>query len=87
VAEKALTNLRTVTFYEQASSDDERAGVQSGLMALGPELLAPFAAADVYLCGPLPFMRQQWRELIGLGFSPTRLSREVFGPELLDQLS
>jgi len=86
-AEQALTDLRTLTFHEQTSGDDERAGVRSGLMTLTPELLAPFAEADVYLCGPLPFMRAQWRDLIALGFSPTRLSREVFGPELLDQLS
>lgn len=79
-----LPGLTTRLFYEQGaeSADDVRAG----RMELSADLLAPFREADVYLCGPLPFMREQWQTLLGLGFGMNRLHREVFGPELLDHL-
>jgi nitric oxide dioxygenase len=42
--------------------------------------------ADVYLCGPVEFMQEQWRALIDAGVPASRLHREVFGPELLNHL-
>jgi nitric oxide dioxygenase len=42
------------------------------------------AEADVYLCGPVPFMQKQWRSLVEAGVPVERLHREVFGPELLN---
>ena len=53
---------------------------------LSPATIAGFEDADFYLCGPLPFMRLQWKSLVALGIGPERLHREVFGPELLDHL-
>lgn len=78
----ALPNLRVVRFHEAGASEEIRAG----RMALEPEMLAGFEQAAFHLCGPLPFMREQWRALIARGVSPTQLHREVFGPELLDHL-
>jgi ferredoxin-NADP reductase/MOSC domain-containing protein YiiM len=37
--------------------------------------------ADFYLCGPLAFLRDLTAALLGWGVEPTRIHREVFGPE------
>jgi len=37
--------------------------------------------ADFYLCGPSGFLRELTGALLGWGVDPTRLHREVFGPE------
>jgi nitric oxide dioxygenase len=47
----------------------------------------PCNDADVYLCGPVGFMQQQWRALIEAGVPANRLHREVFGPELLNYVN
>jgi nitric oxide dioxygenase len=38
------------------------------------------------MCGPLPFMQAQWNALVAAGAPAGRLHREVFGPDLLDNL-
>ncbi|MEV0589846.1 globin domain-containing protein [Nonomuraea cavernae] len=40
------------------------------------------ASAVVYLCGPLPFMRDARAQLIGAGVAPRDIHYEVFGPDL-----
>ena len=55
-------------------------------MCLTPALLRGFEHADFHLCGPEAFMRAQWRTLVGMGVSPLRIQREVFGPSLLEHL-
>lgn len=57
----------------------------SGRMNLGALDDLP-TDADHYLCGPLPFMQQQRRELIERGVERTRIHCEVFGPDLLGEL-
>ena len=37
--------------------------------------------ADFYLCGPPTFLRELTGALVGWGVEPTRLHREIFGPE------
>lgn len=83
-----LPNLTVRLFYEQQASEraSEPAAL-TGRMALSSALVEPFLSGEFYLCGPLPFMREQWRALLALGASPVRLHREVFGPELLDHLA
>ncbi|ALM81680.1 globin domain-containing protein [Bordetella sp. N] len=44
------------------------------------------ANTDFYLCGPLPFMQAQRAALLEAGVPSTRIHREVFGPDLLDDL-
>jgi nitric oxide dioxygenase len=41
---------------------------------------------DFYLCGPLPFMQAQRASLLDQGVPAARIHREVFGPDLLDDL-
>jgi len=47
------------------------------LQAEGFDLLPP--DADVYLCGPRPFMQAQQQALLGLGLAAERVHLEVFG--------
>ena len=44
------------------------------------------SGAEFYICGPQTFMDDQWRTLLELGISPTKIHREVFGPESLSHL-
>lgn len=44
------------------------------------------ADADFYLCGPLPFMQAQRAALLAGGVPAGRIHREVFGPDLLDDI-
>jgi nitric oxide dioxygenase len=83
-AQEALPGLKTLHFFEEAkgASNDEF----TGRMALTPDRIASFEDADFYLCGPLPFMREQFRSLLELGVPPERVHREVFGPDLIDDL-
>lgn len=89
-AECGPAALHTAIFYEQPDSRD-RHGVDyhfAGRMQLdrlAPEALC--ADADYYLCGPLPFMREQRRALLERGIDPQQIRYEVFGPELLGALN
>jgi len=40
----------------------------------------PLHAADIFLCGPRPFLRNLVGELAGAGVSPDRIHFELFGP-------
>lgn len=84
-ARAQLPKLKTLVFYEAGTNREP--GVLPGRMELSREALGQFYEADFYLCGPLPFMRDQWRSLLELGVPHTRLTREVFGSELLDHLA
>lgn len=84
-AKERLPNLRTRVFYERTDGA-HGADVAAGEMQLTRTAIAGFEDADFYLCGPLSFMRAQWKSLVALGIGPERLHREVFGPELLDHL-
>ena len=84
-ARKAMPNLQVVTFYEDGSDCD---GVSTHPGRMKVSRLPGWAhdQADVYLCGPVEFMQEQWRALIDAGVPAERLHREVFGPELLNYL-
>lgn len=83
--------LRTVLFHEQGTAPGMEAAGQAspyrGRMTLEPVLTGvDLSQAQVLMCGPLPFMREQWAGLLQRGVPATRIHREVFGPELLDHL-
>lgn len=82
----AMMNLQVTFFYEAGAgkAGDEQAF--DGYMDVAKLPAWPRAQADVYLCGPLGFMQQQWRSLVESGVPAQKLHREVFGPELLDHL-
>ncbi|BCM64773.1 globin domain-containing protein [Streptomyces tricolor] len=65
-------------WYEERAA--EEAGSRTGLMNLdGLDLPAD---ADVYLCGPLPFMRAVRTQLLRAGIPARSIRYEVFGPDL-----
>jgi nitric oxide dioxygenase len=76
-----MPHLRMVNFYEEGG------GALAGRMEVSRLPAWPRSETNVYLCGPLPFMRTQWMDLVALGVPVTRLHREVFGPEMLDYLN
>ncbi|WP_168582688.1 globin domain-containing protein [Gephyromycinifex aptenodytis] len=75
--EKALSHL----WYEEAA--DESRSAEQGLMDLS-SLEIP-GDAQVFMCGPLPFMRQARRTLLDKGVAPEAIRYEVFGPDLWAQ--
>ncbi len=41
---------------------------------------------NVYICGPIGFMKKQRNDLLKAGIPAHRIYREVFGPDLLDHI-
>lgn len=83
-ARAAMPNLRVVNFHENAT--EEANGILPGRMDVARLPSWPRTETNVYLCGPLGFMREQWSALLAAGVPVVRLHREVFGPEMLDHL-
>jgi nitric oxide dioxygenase len=81
-ARARMPYLHVVTFHEE----EETAGALKGKMDLERLPSWPRGETDVYMCGPLPFMQAQWNALLAAGAPASRLHREVFGPDLLDNL-
>ncbi|MGH3363839.1 MAG: globin domain-containing protein [Nocardioidaceae bacterium] len=75
-----LGNVETHTWYENVDAAGQERGARSGLMDL-THVEVP-ADADVFMCGPLPFMRDARSELIRRGLPSTRIRYEVFGPDM-----
>ena len=75
---RRLPGARAVFWYERPGPEEPDAG--EGLMNLdGVELPEN---ATVFLCGPLPFMRDIRTRLLGAGVPAQRIRYEVFGPDL-----
>ncbi|MEU2296213.1 globin domain-containing protein [Streptomyces antibioticus] len=73
-----LPDARAEFWYERPGSEEGVA--HEGLMDLaGVELPSE---ATVFLCGPLPFMRDVRARLLGAGIPAQRIRYEVFGPDL-----
>lgn len=85
-AQAAMPNLKVSTFYEVAEEGDLAQGVRAGRMSVAELPSWQRDGANVYLCGPIQFMQAQWRDLVAQGVPPVRIYREVFGPDLLDDL-
>jgi nitric oxide dioxygenase len=72
-------------FYSEPLAQDQ-AGRDfdfPGLVDIGriaAALLLP--DADYYICGPIPFMREQHDALLARGVKEARIHYEVFGPDL-----
>ncbi|MEV6211387.1 globin domain-containing protein [Kitasatospora sp. NPDC051914] len=75
---RRLPDCRAEFWYEKPGADEPDA--HPGLMDLtGSELPED---ARVYLCGPLPFMREARAQLLRAGVPALRIRYEVFGPDL-----
>jgi nitric oxide dioxygenase len=73
-----LPGSRAVFWYEQPGAEEPAA--RTGLMNLdGIELPQD---ATVFLCGPVPFMREVRGRLLGAGVPARHIRYEVFGPDL-----
>lgn len=86
---KAMTrmpNLQTAYFYEEEHEGQDKGSYELGRMKVASLPKWDKNQAKVYMCGPLPFMQQQWTELIAHDVPPQALHREVFGPDMLDHL-
>ncbi|GGI54022.1 globin domain-containing protein [Oxalicibacterium solurbis] len=83
-AKQRMPNLESVTFYEEDA--DAHPEVLPGRMQLKQLPQWEVDKANIYMCGPLPFMQQQWADLLAHGVPQERLHREVFGPDMLDHL-
>ncbi|OWY40635.1 nitric oxide dioxygenase [Xenophilus sp. AP218F] len=68
--------------YEHPRADDQQGLHYHRAGRIGPDDLREFACrpdADYYLCGPLPFMRQQAAALREMGVDDARIHAEAFG--------
>lgn len=74
-----LPQAALVRWYEDLGPRPERADLIEGLVSLdGVDLPAD---ADVYLCGPVPFMAAVKTALVQRGVPEARIRYEVFGPD------
>jgi nitric oxide dioxygenase len=66
-------------WYEDLGVRPATGTTRPGRIDLGSVEIRPDAV--VYLCGPLPFMDQVRRTLVGRGMPEARIHYEVFGPD------
>lgn len=76
----ALHTAQSHTWYEHVDATAQERGARNGLMNLAHVEIP--TDADVFMCGPLPFMRDARSELIRRGLTSTRIRYEVFGPDM-----
>ncbi|HSE69818.1 MAG TPA: globin domain-containing protein [Nocardioidaceae bacterium] len=76
----ALGNAEAHTWYERVDTVGSRRGARPGLMDLSAVEIPD--ATDVFMCGPLPFMRDVRASLVRRGVPSTRIRYEVFGPDM-----
>lgn len=75
-------NLHVFISYEQVK-DEETKGKdyhhegRLDLNTVPPDFLPK--EADYYLCGPAPFMKEQYHALLGQGIARERIHSEAFG--------
>ncbi len=82
-----MPNLRVTSFYNTLDAFSVNPDyVIEGEMELAHLPKWDLKEANVYLCGPLGFMQKQWKALLEAGVPSYRLHREVFGPDMLDNL-
>jgi len=80
-----LPTLNLALYIEDKPGFAAERLVQVGRMRLAEWPFNAALNAEYYLCGPLPFMIEQWQALLALGVPPQHIHREVFGPESLNQ--
>lgn len=75
--------IRIATFYSEPTAQDRAGDTHDMDGFISPEWLAtniPLDNADVYLCGPKPFLRYFVSQLPLLGVPADRIHYEFFGP-------
>ena len=79
-AGESLSNLTRHTWYEELDAEALERSAREGLMDL-TSVSVP-ANTQVFMCGPLPFMRDARSTLIRRGVPASQIKYEVFGPDL-----
>ncbi|MGI5200766.1 globin domain-containing protein [Spirillospora sp. CA-108201] len=74
-----MTGFQQLTWYEDTDGDEGRE-VRAGRVDVARLPLPD--KARVFMCGPIPFMREIRRGLADAGVSDERVHYEVFGPDL-----
>lgn len=86
-AARVLPDFKAHVFLESGEAEAFASRpAQPGRMTVDAFLDGKVADADFYLCGPLPFMQAQRAALLAGGVPAARIHREVFGPDLLDDI-
>jgi len=86
-AAKVLPDFESHVFLESGErAEFASRPAQPGRMMVDALAAGNTANADFYLCGPLPFMQAQRAALLAHGVPTDRIHREVFGPDLLDDI-
>jgi nitric oxide dioxygenase len=87
-AQAQMPNLQVATFYDAPhASDIMDVNTFQGEMQISQLPEWDLAKANVYLCGPVGFMKKQRKALLDIGIAKKHLHREVFGPDMLDDLA
>ncbi len=76
-------NVHVHVSYSQPRPEDREGGGYDNRGYVNIDLLKqvlPPAAYDVYLCGPPPFMKSLYNDLLKWGVAETRIHYEFFGP-------
>ncbi|MEO6117512.1 MAG: NO-inducible flavohemoprotein [Methylotenera sp.] len=82
-----MPNLKVVSFYNSVdAAGDFPDYVKEGEMQLAHLPTWDLNKTNIYLCGPTGFMQKQWQTLLDAGVPKNRLYKEVFGPDLLENL-
>lgn len=71
---------------DHVGRDYDHAGTMPIAALLNKQSTQHFKDGAFYLCGPIGFMQAQRHALISAGVGVERIHREVFGPDLLDNL-
>ncbi|WP_124553294.1 globin domain-containing protein [Methylophilus methylotrophus] len=84
-SQQSLPQLNLALYLEDQPVVETAVSVHNGRMRLAEWPFNAALNAQYYLCGPLPFMIEQWQALLALGIPAQQIHREVFGPESLNQ--
>jgi ferredoxin-NADP reductase/MOSC domain-containing protein YiiM len=75
-----LPGARSIVCYSRPAPDDRGFDVAGRLTGAVIDAAGVPTEADVYLCGPAPFMHDIGAALRARGTEPARISTEIFGP-------
>lgn len=81
-----MPNTRVHYFYDEFDEGDASLYAEQGPMVVANLWDLTLAEAQVYMCGPKGFMQVVRNQLMDLDVPLTSIHREIFGPDLLEDL-
>ncbi|GAA4233310.1 FAD-binding oxidoreductase [Actinomadura meridiana] len=79
-AGRLIPGFHQITWYEDPADEPLNENVRQGRIDVSALPLPP--KPRVFMCGPIPFLREVRRGLLAAGVSDERIHYEVFGPDL-----